>query len=460
MAEQRQQHGGTEAGATTRHQGATQPTRAMAPRRILIIGANGLIGRTLGEELVRQGHEVFLAMRNPDSDRPNEHARLLRFDFSTPDDHALQSLLRTLDVLINAAGIFSERDGQSFDDVHVKGPCTLFEQAARAGVPRLIHISALGAGPGAPTRFWRSKALGDHCALRFPGDVTVVRPSLVFAPKGASTGLFLQLALLPVLPFPAPGGARVQPIHQQDLVDGLIALVDHPCPPPLIAAVGPVPLTLPAYLATLADALGHRLRWFPVAPRWMDLATALTRWMPGIALDADTMTMLAHGNTAASGAWQTLLGRPLRAPIDFVPRHQAPELRTRAMLRATLPLARAANAVTWLVTGWVSAFVYPTAASLALLAQAQVPATVAPLALYGAAALDVVLGLTMWKRAWRRATYRLQLALIAFYTVVITVWLPGYWAHPYGPIVKNLPLAALIYLLLRLEEPPRGHRRR
>jgi len=399
-------------------------------------------------------------MRNPDSDGPNEHCRLLRFEFSAPQDPAFQSLLCTLDVLINAAGIFDERGGQSFDDVHVNGPCTLFEQAARAGVPRVIQISALGAGPNAPTRFWRSKALGDQCALCFPGDVTVVRPSLVFAPEGASTRFFLQLALFTVMPFPADHRARVQPIHQQDLIDGLAALVDHPCPPPLIAAVGPVPLTLPAYLTTLAGALGHRLRWLPVAPRWLALINALSRWTPGIAPDADAMTMLAHGNTAASDAWQTLVGRPLRAPREFVTREQAAELRSRAVLRITLPVARAAIAVTWLATGWVSAFVYPTAASLALLAQARVPAAAAPLALYGAAFLDIALGLTMWKPAWRRTTYRLQLALIAFYTTIITIWLPAYWAHPYGPLVKNLPLAALIYLLLRLEEPSRGHHRR
>ena len=51
-----------------------------------------------------------------------------------------------------------------------------------------------------------------------------------------------------------------------------------------------------------------------------------------------------------------------------------------------------------------------------------------------------------------------QLALIAGYTVLITLFLPHYWLHPYGPISKNLPLAAAIALLWALEPPPKASR--
>ncbi len=35
---------------------------------------------------------------------------------------------------------------------------------------------------------------------------------------------------------------------------------------------------------------------------------------------------------------------------------------------------------------------------------------------------------------------------IAGYTVLVTVFLPEYWLHPYGPIGKNLPIMAAIAL--------------
>lgn len=50
--------------------------------------------------------------------------------------------------------------------------------------------------------------------------------------------------------------------------------------------------------------------------------------------------------------------------------------------------------------------------------------------------------------AWpRRRLWRAQAAVIVFYTVVVTLFLPQFWLHPYGPIVKNLPLLALLALL-------------
>ena len=41
---------------------------------------------------------------------------------------------------------------------------------------------------------------------------------------------------------------------------------------------------------------------------------------------------------------------------------------------------------------------------------------------------------------------------IGTYTVVITVWLPEFWAHPFGPVLKNLPLLAALLLVLQLED--------
>ena len=75
----------------------------------------------------------------------------------------------------------------------------------------------------------------------------------------------------------------------------------------------------------------------------------------------------------------------------------------------------------------------------------------APLLLYGAATIDLALGIAVL--AWRRRIWlwRLQMAVIAGYMAIITVALPEYWLHPFGPVLKNLPLLALILALHELE---------
>ncbi|MEN5062344.1 DoxX-like family protein [Luteimonas sp. TWI1416] len=227
----------------------------------------------------------------------------------------------------------------------------------------------------------------------------------------------------------------------------------------MIEAVGPAPLAFADYLRALATQMGQRLRVL-TAPAWA-VRMAL-RWpIPGLAqiLDADALRMLEAGNHGDATAWQALLARPLRPITRFLAAGARADVRRAAHLRALVPVLRTANSLMWLATAWVSAVVYPVQASLELLQRAQVPEALALPSLYGAAALDVLLGLAVWRPRWRRAAYRAQLALIAFYTLVISLWLPEYWAHPYGPVLKNLPVFALIYALSKLDAPD-GHRPR
>ena len=45
-----------------------------------------------------------------------------------------------------------------------------------------------------------------------------------------------------------------------------------------------------------------------------------------------------------------------------------------------------------------------------------------------------------------------QIALILAYTAIITWHLPEFWAHPYGPVLKNVPILAALLLLAHLED--------
>lgn len=64
----------------------------------------------------------------------------------------------------------------------------------------------------------------------------------------------------------------------------------------------------------------------------------------------------------------------------------------------------------------------------------------------GGAALDALLGLLLWLRP-TRAVYLAALAAMLGMTVVATVLLPTLWLHPLGPLTKNLPIAAALWLL-------------
>lgn len=72
-------------------------------------------------------------------------------------------------------------------------------------------------------------------------------------------------------------------------------------------------------------------------------------------------------------------------------------------------------------------------------------------ALIGAgAATDALLGLWLWWRPGRPA-YGAALIAMGVMTVLATAIDPGWWLHPLGPLSKNLPIAAALLLLWRLD---------
>jgi hypothetical protein len=107
----------------------------------------------------------------------------------------------------------------------------------------------------------------------------------------------------------------------------------------------------------------------------------------------------------------------------------------------------------WLGTAWVSLFAYPRAASHALLARLGLHGDWADLALWSGALLDAVLGLALLVLRRRRGIYRAQLALVLAYTLLISIGLPEFWWHPFGPLLKNIPLLAMILVLHALDRP-------
>jgi hypothetical protein len=188
------------------------------------------------------------------------------------------------------------------------------------------------------------------------------------------------------------------------------------------------------------------------------VAARLGDWQRNAMLDRAAWAMLQRGNTADAAPLAGLLGRLPRGPAHFIPPEQRDALRTVAQLGWLLPLLRWSLAVVWLVTAVVSVWVFPQAQSFELLARSGVPAELLAPALWGAAGLDLLLGLlTLAPLRSRRWLWAAQIGLILFYSAVIALRLPEFWLHPYAPMLKNLPMLALLVLLWTLE--PRRDRR-
>ncbi|MEK8090702.1 NAD(P)H-binding protein [Thermithiobacillus plumbiphilus] len=425
--------------------------------RVLVTGASGFIGKHLVRHLLDAGHEVTGSTRNPAKlQQTIPGLRAIAADFATDHDPAVwQPRVAGMDVVINATGIFEERGKQNFMAVHRDAPIALFRACQTAGVRRVIQISALGADAQASTAFHLSKKAADDQLASSSLDWAIIYPSIVYGPGEASMGFFKAIAALPLIPLVGNGEQQVQPIHVEDLCRGIQRLVESRKPlHTRLPAVGPEPVTFRRLLEILRAWLGDRPAPMLTTPLALARPGADLLGRLGVApVNADGISMLLRGNTASPAAWVERTGvKPRSLQQAFPPGAATEAERWHARLFFLKPLLRLSLALVWIITGLLSLGIYPIADSHALLARTGLHGIPASIALYGAALLDLVLGLALLFRYHLQGIALLQILVMLTFSVIIAIALPEFWLHPYGPLLKNLPMITATLVMMALEK--------
>ena len=413
--------------------------------RILILGGTGFIGRHVAGRLRAQGHDVLAPSR-------------AALDIASVDDAGLRAALAGADVVVNCAGLVRDAGANTMEAVHAEGAKRLFDACVEARVKRLIHVSALGVSASGATQYQRSKAAAeDYFAARDPGgaqiDWRVLRPSVVIGRGGASTTWLLAAAALPILPRIGGADWRFQPVHIDDLTELVARIADGAATARSVDVVGPAPMTVFETTLALRDWLGLKpAPSFPVPGSLLRLAAAIGGRLAAGPLNAETLKMLQAGNVADAAPMTSALGRPpsdLKTALALHPASEAD--RVAARLFFLRPLLRTAIAILWIATGLLSFGLYPVEKSYEMLAAIGLTGVSASVALYGGAAADLALGVLLFI-GWRPVLVGLlQLASMAVFTLIATGLGGEYWLHPFAPILKNLPIAAAILVMIALE---------
>jgi NADH dehydrogenase len=256
---------------------------------VLVLGGSGFIGRIVCEKLVERtgGADARITVPTRHIARAGDLWTLPTLDVEQcdiHDDRQLAHLVRGRDAVINLVGILhgSEAD---FRRVHAELPQRLAQACVRAGVRRIVHVSALGASASAPSKYLRSKAAGE-AALAHAGLASMVlRPSVLFGEHDRFMNRFATLQrFLPVLPLGC-AQARFQPVWVDDVALAIVRALDLP---PLagetIECVGPQVYSLKE-LAHLAGRWSGHERPVIGLPQALAFAQAsLLEWLPGAPL--------------------------------------------------------------------------------------------------------------------------------------------------------------------------------
>jgi len=198
-------------------------------KNVLVLGGSGFVGRHVCEALNRAGISMTVVTRRLPARSVQMLPRVTVVQADVHDPQALASLLPGHDAVINLVAIL-HGDRHAFDKVHVQLPRQIAHACVQTGVKRMLHVSALGADQHGPSLYQRSKAQGE-AALQSEVvhglQLTVLRPSVVFAKDDAFIQLFARLqSVAPVVPL-AGAETRFQPVWVQDVAQALVFALMH-----------------------------------------------------------------------------------------------------------------------------------------------------------------------------------------------------------------------------------------
>lgn len=425
--------------------------------RVFLTGGSGFIGGHLIRALVAGGHQVTCLARGAGRRRIDAQSwpgvRTVEGEFTTPD--AWLAEVAGHDAVINAVGIIRQTPRARFETVHTTAPGALFTAARAAGVKKIIQISALGADSQAQSGYHLSKRAADAFLAGLGVPYLILRPSFVYGPQDQSMTWFLQMAAWPLTPVPGDGRSRVQPVHIDDLTRAvLLGLERSDLSGFAIDVVGAAPLDWNELFDALARRLGKRRARKVHAPHWaMSAIAALTDALSGRGpITGDEWSMLRRGNEADVAPFVDRFGfSPVAFEAGLARRPLSPAEATQSRLSCWRTPLRLSIAFIWLATGLISALVSADQ-GLDLLRQVGITGPLAKWALFGTSGLEVALGLATLA-GWRvRLMGAVQLALMAGFTAILSASMPELWLHPFGPLTKNIPLAAATLLMMAWED--------
>lgn len=290
--------------------------------RLLLTGASGYIGQRLCTRAAERGWDIVVLGTAPVGGTIGR-----RFDWRLGEGAPAAAFAGVTAVVHLAHSWKSDGEPRApFANLNLIGSERLARAALAAGVSRFVFASTTSARPQALNAYGQVKFALEELLRSLPAAadrVACARIGLVYGgPEQGQYGLLSRLVRLsPLLPMVAVE-RKVQPIHLDEVVAGLLALANGPCAPggdattAVSVLAGPVPISFGDWLRILRRAhTGKGLVLLPI-PLWVALgACELTRLLPFVpTVDRERILGLAGTSPMESARDLAALGVEVVAP--------------------------------------------------------------------------------------------------------------------------------------------------
>jgi len=272
---------------------------------LAITGANSGIGNILLRHLAgRTDIQVVACVRSAGAAAALHAApgiSVRQVDYTDRD--RLTAALRGAACVVHLAGILFESASSTYQTANVDATEAVVNACSEAGAPHIVLISVLGADPGSPNRFWRSKGRAERLVAESGLPATIIRTPILLGPGMAGARAVVHAASQRSVALLGGGHHSVRPLDVDDLSRAIVRCCETPrAGVAIYELVGPEPTTYREVIARTAALLGRdvAVRSMPI---WLaKLGVAIAGWTRRGGLTATVIDVIASNESVRANA--------------------------------------------------------------------------------------------------------------------------------------------------------------
>jgi uncharacterized protein YbjT (DUF2867 family) len=433
----------------------------ISARKILLLGASGLIGRFVTDDLRARGFSVIGIARHFSASQ-----KATAFDLEMPlmamDAADLTRLIQAhgIDIVVNCLGVLQDGPGSDTRAVHRDFVARLLQAIGDSGrMIRLVHLSIPGAADEDRTAFSTTKREAERLISASGIAYAILRPGFVVAPSAYGGSAMLRaLAALPADLPAAESATPFQPVAVEDIAATIVWLAareigDATADNVIWELMQPQPITLGRVIDQFRWSFGTS-DWLRIAPpafmidlgaKLGDLAAWLG-WMPPMRSNA--IAELRRGVVGDPAGWMAATGIVPRTIAQAVGQRSATiQDKWFARLFLIKALVIASLALFWIASGFIALVISYDAAAAMLSSHGFPPALVAPFTVT-TSLMDMTIGVLIAFRRTCAAGLIAGIAASLGYMGGTALLTPDLWIEPLGALVKTGPAIVLMLVAL------------
>jgi uncharacterized protein YbjT (DUF2867 family) len=428
-------------------------------RKILVLGASGLIGCFITRDLRLRGFPVVGVARKLAASQKTG-ALDLELPLMSMETAALTKLIRDhrIDIIVNCLGVLQDGPGSDTAAVHRDFVTRLLDAIhdSRRAI-RLVHVSIPGTTETDQTNFSTTKREGERLIAVSGVAYTILRPGFVVAL--AAYGGSAMVRSLAAYPFDLPEDEQAtpfQPIAMEDIA-ATIAWLAARDPSEANGVTWDLMQEEPVTLGSVVDQFRHALgtRAWPrirmpaflldLGAKLGDLAN-LFGWVPPMRTTA--IAELRRGISGNPAGWISATGITPKTITEMAGQRPATiQDKWFARLFPIKALVIACLVLFWVVSGFITLVISYDAAADILRSHNFPPSLVGPITV-GTSLMDMSIGLLIAFR--RTSAFGLIAGIMASlgYMGGAAILTPDLWIEPLGALVKTGPAIVLMVVAL------------